>query len=125
MLRLTAPLITLALAFSSTAALAQPRWEVVGKTNADETLSLDINSIKFITYEGNVEFAYRLKGRTTTREIRGAFTPSCDGSRVGSNAIWYVPNPQAPDTPREIIADSPGSRAMLNRVCQINSQHVY
>lgn len=97
------------------------RWLTIGKSNSGNILSLDINSVQAKPHANNwLWFSYRVTNDQETREYI-ARTGSCIQGEISNESEWIIDTTNVNGdfvSPIEIKTDSPGSQALLKKVCQ-------
>jgi hypothetical protein len=100
---------TLSIALTANSAIAE--WKVMGKSNGGSEIALSTSDIE-IDEESGVEstfFNYRVRTKGVAKSLKGLVDCSANSD---DKARWWADN-------SFVMADSPASKAMLSKVCQI------
>jgi hypothetical protein len=102
---------TLSIALSGNSAIAEFEWKVMGKSNGGSEIALAINAIGASEEHGlsNAVFLYRIT--TQGKTARHVGVVNCLNT---SPSYWLTPEGSG-----AVNADSPASKSMLLKVCQI------
>jgi hypothetical protein len=106
------------------AAAENDQWVTIGKSNRGSILSLAVDSVQTKPHAGNwLWFIYKISNKDETQVVLG-FTGTCVKGKVTGKPEWYVEKTNKEGVIDELItvkADSPGSQALLTKVCQISN----